>query len=133
MREVQGMALNSLSLAQLIEALPLAGENLSGLAKSVDRAIAHKPATSDGGYRAVAAGPALSPPTSAAGSGSHYWLDDYPWTGCTAVQGHKAVAPLHPSMAIQPPLSHEACCQSRGRVIDHGDQVQLLASPFGQR
>ena len=31
------MALNSLSLAQLIEALPLAGENLSGLAKSVDR------------------------------------------------------------------------------------------------
>src|SRR5262249_20520578 len=60
-REGQGMALHSLPLAQLIEALPLAGENLSGLAKSVDRAIVHKLRTSDGGHRILAAWPTLSP------------------------------------------------------------------------
>src|SRR5262249_53245547 len=104
-REGQGMALNSLPLAQLIEALPLVGESLSGLAKWVDRQLRISFGQATAGIEPSLLGPRfLLRRSLRCCSGSHHSLADYPWPGGTAFQWHESVAPLHPPTAIQPPL-----------------------------
>src|SRR5215469_8329159 len=88
-----------------MEALPLPAENLSWLRRSVCCATVRKLPTSDGGYRAIAASPALSlarislvllEPGEEAGPALQ--------ADARMLPGHDLPSPAQPSASVQPSL-----------------------------
>src|SRR5439155_24550391 len=59
------------------------------------------------------------------------------WNQAILVAVDRERSPMLPAIARQLSqvllrriMTHETCRQSRGGIIDHGDQVELLAAPF---